>query len=178
MVPLCVDLDGTLIKNDTTYAALFNLLRKNPLNIFRCLAWLLKGRAHCKQQLAQRTELDPKRLPYNLPFLAFLKEEKQKGRLIYLATAADQKIADRIAEHVGLFDGVIASNGNINLKSHAKRAELDKRFGIHQYDYAGNDTPDLIVWKHARKAIVVNASLKLRFMNLCSRKSAHPTDFS
>ena len=165
MIPLCVDLDGTLITNDTAFASVLALLAKNPINIFRVVWWLAQGRAYMKQQLAAHVDLDVSQLSYNLPFLKFLQDEKEKGRKLYLVTASDQKIAKQIADHVGIFDEVMASNGEINLKSNAKREALDQRFGIRGYDYAGNDTPDLKVWKHARTAIVINPSLRLRFRN-------------
>ena len=45
LVPLCVDLDGTLIKTDLVWESLLRLLKQNPLFIFAAPVWLLRGRA-------------------------------------------------------------------------------------------------------------------------------------
>ena len=45
-VPLCVDLDGTLTRTDLLFEAFFVLFKQNPLSIFLCIAWALRGRAY------------------------------------------------------------------------------------------------------------------------------------
>jgi 4-hydroxybenzoate polyprenyltransferase len=50
----------------------------------------------------------------------------------------------------------------MNLKGTHKRDALVRRFGDAGFDYAGNAAEDLHVWRSARKAIVVNPSLRLR----------------
>jgi 4-hydroxybenzoate polyprenyltransferase len=80
---------------------------------------------------------------------------------LVLCTASDQSIANAIAQHLGFFNEVMASNGLINLEGRHKAKALVARFGDKGFDYAGNSVPDLEVWKHARKAIVVNASTRL-----------------
>ena len=78
-----------------------------------------------------------------------------------LATAADQRLANKVAQHVGLFSEVVASNGQMNMRGEEKGRELSKRFGAQQFDYAGNSHVDIPVWRVARRAIVVNASAGL-----------------
>ncbi len=51
--PLVVDLDGTLIKADLMWEAAAALVTRNPFNILRLLLWLMRGLAHCKEQLAK-----------------------------------------------------------------------------------------------------------------------------
>jgi apolipoprotein N-acyltransferase len=77
---------------------------------------------------------------------------------LVLATAFDQKGAMLVANHVGLFDEVLASDGKTNLRGKNKLKVLTKRFGERGFDYAGNSSTDLAVWRGAREAIVVNAS--------------------
>ena len=67
-----------------------------------------------------------------------------------------------MAEHLGLFDEVIASDGSHNLKGEAKARALIERFGLQGFAYVGNDAPDLPVWKAARSAVVVNAPRAIR----------------
>jgi 4-hydroxybenzoate polyprenyltransferase/phosphoserine phosphatase len=156
-VPLCVDLDGTLIKTDVLWESLMLLLKRNPLYLVVLPFWLLRGRAFLKQQIATRTELNPATLPYHSAFLDFLREERRRGRKLVLTTAADGQVAQRVAHHVGLFSEVIASNGETNLRGSNKGRKLVERFGKQGFDYAGNSTVDLPVWREARAAIVVNA---------------------
>ena len=160
-VPLVVDLDGTLIRTDMMWESLSRLLRRNPLAIFQILFWWTRGRALLKQMLAARVTVDPTTLPYNEKFLAWLRTEKSSGRKIILATASDIKMAQPIADHVGLFDEVLASDGKTNLRSENKLRALTEKFGARGFDYAGNSTADFAVWRGSRQAVVVNASRRV-----------------
>lgn len=155
-VPLCVDGDGTLLRTDLLIESAIELLKKNPLCLFAFPVWLARGRAYLKRQIAQRVAIDPALLPYNQRLLELLFAEKNRGRRLVLATAADELLARRIANHIGMFEEVIASDGSINISGHKKRDALVNRFGSGRFDYAGNGYADLEVWRAARHAIVVN----------------------
>jgi 4-hydroxybenzoate polyprenyltransferase/phosphoserine phosphatase len=157
-VPLCVDLDGTLIKSDLLWESLVRLLQRNPLYLPLVPLWLARGRAGLKEQLAARVAVDAARLPYHEPFLEFLREERRSGRPIFLVTASDRRMAEPVAAHLGLFAEVIASDGRTNLRGKNKAAKLVERFGERGFDYAGNSAVDLPVWAQSRRALVVNAS--------------------
>ena len=159
--PLAVDLDGTLALDDTTGICLGLLWRDHPWRLLGLPAWLMRGRAHAKQELARRVELDPSRLRYHLPFLDFLRQERARGRLLALATGSDQRVARRVADHLGLFGEVLASDGCVNLTSSRKAAALVARFGRRGFDYAGNHRKDLPAWRLARHAILVNCPQRL-----------------
>ena len=156
-VPLAVDLDGTLIRTDMMWESLVRLLRKNPFAALISLFVLFRGRAAFKQHVAARVKVDPANLPYHADLIAWLKVQKASGRKLVLATASDINMAAPIAAHIGLFDDVMASDGETNLRNAAKRDALTKRFGERGYDYAGNSTDDLGVWPGTREAVVVNA---------------------
>ncbi|MGP1681635.1 MAG: UbiA family prenyltransferase [Giesbergeria sp.] len=155
--PLVVDLDGTLVYTDTLHEQALALAKAQPLQIFMLPAWLMRGKAHLKQQLALRISLDASTLPYNEMLLDWLKSEKHTGRRLVLCTAADTQTAQAIAQHLGLFDEVIASDGQSNLAAVRKAARLAQQFGHQGFDYAGNSRDDLPVWQAAHQAIVVNA---------------------
>ena len=63
-LPLCVDLDGTLLRSDVLVESIVALLRQKPLYSMRMLPWLLRGRAEFKQAVAENVELNVDRLPY------------------------------------------------------------------------------------------------------------------
>ena len=156
-----VDLDGTLINSDMLHESALRLFRDSPFETFRIPLLLLKGKAFLKKCLASKSDFDPKTLPYNEEFLEWLAQQRAEGRRLVLCTASDQKIADRVAAHVGLFDEVIASDGVVNIAGENKAAALVRRFDHHGYDYAGNSQKDLPVWSQADRAIVVNGSNEL-----------------
>lgn len=154
-VPLCVDLDGTLVKSNLLIETLVGALKHQPLLVFALPLWLARGRAALKQELAQRGYVDVALLPYDEQVLADLRRERLAGRQVFLATAADESIARRIAAHLGLFDGVVGSDGRENLKGEAKARALAERFGEKGFDYIGNDRHDIPVWERSREAIKV-----------------------
>src|SRR4051794_5866528 len=83
--PLVVDLDGSLIRTDTTVENLLAVARR-PLLLLRALFAWRHGRARLKQELAATIEFDPVTLPYNEPLLAYLREQHAAGRVLVLAT--------------------------------------------------------------------------------------------
>jgi 4-hydroxybenzoate polyprenyltransferase/phosphoserine phosphatase len=156
--PLCVDLDGTLTYSDTAWELAIALLKQHP---FACLClpfWLLGGLAHAKAEIARRVSLDWAALPYVEPLLQVLREEKARGRRLILVSGADRRVAAGVADHLGLFEEVLSSDGVTNLVSERKAGLLTERFGHAGFDYAGNCAKDLAVWKHARLAYVVNCA--------------------
>lgn len=161
VVPLCVDLDGTLIRTDMLWESFVRALRQDPLHLFAALAWWCRGRAYLKQQLARRVAVPVETLPYSESFLTFLRAEQAAGRKLVLVTASDIAPARRVADHVGLFSEVMASDGQTNLRGDTKGRKLAERFGKGGFDYAGNSSVDLATWPYGREAVIVNGSPSL-----------------
>jgi 4-hydroxybenzoate polyprenyltransferase len=122
--------------------------------------WLMHGRARLKLEVAQRAPLDPARLPYNTELLRFLQAERRAHRRIFLTTGADSGLAQRIASHLGIFDGVLASDGATNLTRSRKLARLKAQLG--EFDYVGNSRADLPLLSHARLPMLANPTNGLR----------------
>jgi 4-hydroxybenzoate polyprenyltransferase/phosphoserine phosphatase len=160
--PLCVDLDGTLIRSDLLLESALLLAKRNALYLFLALFWLLsRGKAGLKAEIAARVTLKAAVLPYNKELLAWLKSERAQGREIWLCTAANEKLAMTVAEHLDLFDGIIASDRASNVAGQTKADRLLARFGRGGFDYCGNEWRDLAIWRCARGAVVVNAPAAL-----------------
>ena len=157
LCPLVVDLDGTLILTDLLHESVMALLRQAPLEALKIPIWLAQGKARLKAELARRVNIDPATLPYNQPFLAWLRMQQARGRRLILATASDERLAKQVADHLGLFEAVLASDGKTNLAGPNKRQRLVADFGLQGYAYAGNSNADLAVWQGAATAVVVNA---------------------
>jgi 4-hydroxybenzoate polyprenyltransferase len=160
-IPLCIDLDGTLLNSDLLLEAAFAQLKQAPLSVLNWPRWLAEGKANLKAEIAKRVELDTETLPYNQELLTFLREQKEQGRTLVLVTASHRQFAESIADHLGLFDEVLATDGDRNLAGPHKAETLVERYGDRGFDYAGNAAVDLAVWKHARRALVVNAGASI-----------------
>ncbi len=155
-LPLVVDLDGTLVRTDLLVESLFALLKRNSLYILLLPFWLLKGRAWLKRQVSQRVTLDAVALPYNRELIEYLRDQRARGRRLILAAGADERVARQVADHLQLFDMVLASDGSCNLSGRQKRDRLMKEFSRKGFDYAGDAGRDIAVWSAARGAILVN----------------------
>ena len=51
IIPLAVDLDGTLVLTDSLIESALILVKGNPLYLFAMLVWLSRGVAHMKKRL-------------------------------------------------------------------------------------------------------------------------------
>ena len=160
--PLCVDLDGTLVKSDTLVDSLLLLIRSRPLQAVRAPLWLNGGKAAFKAQVGSRVALDVAHLPWNRRLLEYLSEQRAAGRKLYLATGADTRLAHRIADHLGLFEAVLASDGQTNRTGNHKLASLQERFPEEGFDYIGNSRPDAPVLAQCGEAMVANPTRSLR----------------
>ncbi len=162
LVPLVVDLDGTLIKTDLLIESFLTLLSTHPVKALDSLSALGRGKAALKARIACEVMIDPCTLPFNPPLLARLRAEKAAGRLLYLASASDRRYVESVAAHLGLFDGVFASDGETNLVGSAKAKRLCEAFGEGGFDYAGDAMVDVAVWSKAAGALVVCPSHSLK----------------
>ena len=124
---LCVDLDGTLIRTDLLQESLVLLIKDNPFALVRLPFWLLRGKATLKAEIAARVTLDPAALPYNKEFVSWLEAERRAGRSLWLYSAADEQLARRVAEHLGLFDRVLAGDPGTALAGSDKAVFPDRR---------------------------------------------------
>jgi 4-hydroxybenzoate polyprenyltransferase/phosphoserine phosphatase len=177
LVPLCVDLDGTLVKSDTLVDSLLVMARTRPALLLRLPERLLHGKAALKAFISQSIRLDVAHLPYNRKLLTFLHREREQGRTLYLATGADIEVARRVAAHLGIFEAVLGSDGITNLTGKDKldrlRAQLHRLHNSEAFGYIGNALPDLPLLGQSSEPMVANPSLRLR-MALRAR-GIHPT---
>jgi 4-hydroxybenzoate polyprenyltransferase len=161
-VPLCVDLDGTLVKSDTLVDAVLILARQQPGSPLHWPRWVSKGKASFKREVTGRAIIDVEHLPYNQALLEYLREQRALGRRIYLATAADQNFAEQVAAHFGdLFDGVLASDGTLNLAGSNKLRAFQDRFPG-GFTYIGNAMPDRSLLAASVQPMAANPHRSLR----------------
>jgi len=156
-LPFCVDLDGTLVQTDLTFESLLSALKRAPWLLFLVPFWLLKGKSHLKEQLANRARIDTSVLPYNHAVIALVREARSAGRQTVLVTGSHDRLVGPIADQLALFDKVLATQAGSNLIGANKARRLDELFGQGLYEYVANARVDLSVWRHAAAAVTVNA---------------------
>ncbi|GHU29338.1 hypothetical protein AGMMS50256_14010 [Betaproteobacteria bacterium] len=154
-IPLVVDLDGTLTPTDTLVESFIQMVKQSPFDLLRLPLCLMQGRARVKEAIAAHSNIAGELLPYRESFLAYLYEEKQKGRRIVLATAAHRSIAENVAKHLGLFDQVLATEASHNLKGKVKLQAIQEKVG-NVFVYAGDSQADLPIWKASQAAVLVD----------------------
>lgn len=159
--PLCVDLDGTLIEGDTLLISVRHLLRRKPWTVLALPFVLLRGRPALKAFIASQYVPDPAKLVWRAEVLAFIREERSRGRQIILATAAHRRIAEAVVAHLGLFDGLVATDSGANMKGKSKADHLCKSLGTNDFDYIGDSRADLPIFQRARTGYLVAPSAAL-----------------
>ena len=171
-IPLCLDLDGTLLRSDLLIESALALLARNPLWLLLFPWWLLGGKANLKRQIAGRVVTDASHLPFDTRVVALAQEARAAGRPVILCTASDELLARPIVEHLQ-FDGLLASDGATNLSGSRKAQALVERYGDKGFDYAGNASVDLHVWKRARQAIVLGPDALARRASAMAEVGLH-----
>lgn len=159
--PLVVDLDGTLTPADTLVESAILLIKRHPLYLLFFPFWLIQGRAAFKAAIASRTHFSAENLPLRAGLLEYLTAQKSAGRRLVLATAAHQSIAQAVADKTGLFDDVLSSDANNNLKGRNKLVAIQEKVG-HTFAYAGDSQADLPIWKVSSAAVLVNVSSRIK----------------
>jgi phosphoserine phosphatase len=150
LIPLVVDLDGTLIEEDMLIECIRYQVSSNPLSAAAGLASALFGKGAMKEKLARGFVFSPENLSYRNEVLHLIKEARSNGVEVFLATGSVKSIAEPIASHLALFSGVLSSDRELNNTGRKKAQRLTAIFGERGFDYVGNALPDLEVWCSAR----------------------------
>ena len=154
-VPLVVDVDGTLIKTDLLHENVMQFAARHPLELWRLIPWLAKGKPHLKCELAERVPLDMATMPLRAEVVSLIEAAQAEGRPVYLASASEVGLVERLAARIGGIAGVFATGRDQNNAGHAKAARLNAAFGAQGYDYIGDQPVDFAVWESSRGVFAV-----------------------
>jgi 4-hydroxybenzoate polyprenyltransferase/phosphoserine phosphatase len=160
-----VDLDGTLIDTDLLAEMFFQAIKNNPALAAKVPFWLLQGRAEMKCRLAELPFEGMANLPYREEVLARLKQLKQEGGHLVLATASPRALADQVAQELGLFGAVLATDPTCNLKGKKKLQAIEtycREHGFEEFAYFGDSLADIPIWEKATKVLAVAPSARLK----------------
>lgn len=158
-IPLYVDLDGTLLWGDSLHEALARLLTR-PAAWPDVLRALFAGKAAFKQAVSAPAGLRAEALPYREDFLDWLRAQRESGRRLILATGADWAIAKAVADHLGIFDDVLASDGTTNLTGANKLQAIEAHAEGAPFSYAGDGRVDLPIWAAASSVVLVGGGVR------------------
>ena len=160
---LFVDLDGTLIKEDLSDLAFINFLRKHPLKmIFHLIIFLVKGKTYLKKKISENYKVPIEKLTFNKSALKYVRDVKNRHRVIYLISGSHQILIDQIDNHLKIFFESFGTKDNFNLVGMNKVKFINEKLGVNNFDYFGNSKKDLPIWKHCKRIIYTNVSLRLR----------------
>jgi phosphoserine phosphatase len=161
---LFVDIDGTLIRTDLLYESLALLLKQSIGLFLQTLPRLAYGRAAFKKAVSEAVTLEIRQLPFRKEVLEFLAERRLQRRKIILATVADTTLVQSIADELGLFGGILASDGAHNRKGTGKLEAIQgfcREHRYSQFDYLGDSNADLPIWREARGVYIVAPTASL-----------------
>jgi 4-hydroxybenzoate polyprenyltransferase len=155
--PLCVAFDGTLVTTRILSERMAMLFRERPWLALALPLWVLEGRDRLRERLLNVTSLDAASLPYRAPLLAALRLSRESGRTILLAANKDLDVAERVADHLGVFDGICTARGSSRMTAHGLRDALLASYPA-GFDYVGHAQPDLPILAVATRGYLVGAS--------------------
>jgi 4-hydroxybenzoate polyprenyltransferase len=159
--PLYVDLDGTLYPGDTLWDSVALVIQRSLTHVLRLPIVLFRGPLPAKTWLAEQAVPDATLLPYRTELVELCRLERERGRRVVLATAAHHRIAKAVADHLGCFDAVIASD-TVNRKGAAKLSAIQGDTASQAFLYAGDSEPDRRIWSSSRGALAAGRAARWR----------------
>jgi len=156
---LFVDLDGTLIKEDLSNLAFSHSLKNYPLKtLFYLLVFLFKGKPYLKDKISKNFDIPFENLTYNKAAFDFIREVKNRHRVVYLISGSHQILVDQMGKYLNIFFESFGTRDNFNMVGSNKVQFIKENLKIHDFDYLGNSHKDLPIWKYTKRAIHTNAS--------------------
>ena len=160
---LFVDLDGTLIKEDLSDLAFANSLKTNPLMlIFYIIVFLFKGKSYLKEKISKNYIVPIEKLNFNNAALDYIRDVKNRHRVVYLISGSHQLLVDQIDRHLRIFFESFGTNIDFNMVGKNKVEFINNELKILEFDYLGNSKQDLPIWEYTKKIIFTNVSKDLR----------------
>ena len=159
-----VDLDGTLIKQDSTLMCLYQYwTQKGTLCVLSLLMEHRFNRFKIKSQISKELDLDEIKWDFDLKLVQLLEESSGKGCRIYLVTASSEEVANYFLSRFAFFSAAFFSTGSKSMKGLAKY-ELMREKSRHNFFYFGDAIIDLRVWRKIGHANISRKNIKLRIL--------------
>lgn len=165
-LPVCIDLDFTLIRTSSLYFFFPRVLFGVPQ--FLCAySWTW---AEFKTWMALNYPIDVTSLPYRIVLLELCRLCVARNVPVILATGAALETARSVSKHLNCFHDIVASTKEIHCVGKHKAEALVKRYGKNNFHYFGDSMQDLFVWQEANTTIVLDPSPS--FKRVVTQRSA------
>ncbi|WP_165075765.1 MULTISPECIES: haloacid dehalogenase-like hydrolase [unclassified Desulfovibrio] len=148
-IPLVLDLDGTLLRVDSSRHFLKEACLAGDANIFAAF-W--KGVPWLKAYLASRYAHTLAPSYWNEPLMRIAEAYRERGAEVWLVTASHVLLAKKVFHQFSFLTHFAGSTRLQRLKGATKARWLNARFGTGGYDYAGDCANDVPCWNSARIA--------------------------
>ncbi len=149
LIPICVDLVGTLTAINPRHENLLSLAKTSPRALM--IAFCQKFNGTTRAPLVPAIENywgETESIPLRQNVINWLKVQRTNGHRLFLI-ATNRRLAEKIEARLALFDEIFANE-----------AELVTRFGEKNFDCVGSGLTKKTLWQVSRQAIVVgNPSL-------------------
>ena len=160
---LFVDLDGTLIKEDLSDMAFFHSLKNYPFKtLFYLFIFLFKGKSYLKEKISKNFIIPLADLTFNKAALDYIREVKNRHRVVYLISGSHQKLVDQMDKFFNIFFESFGTKDNFNMVGKNKVKFIKENLNIHDFDYLGNSKKDLPIWEYTQNIIYTNSSNNLK----------------
>ena len=150
-IPLVLDLDGTLLRVDSSRYFLKNACLAGDARI---LAGIWKGIPWLKAYLASRYAPGLAPRHWNEGVVNLAASYRERGAEVWLVTASHALLAKKVFQRFSFLTAFAGSTKRQRLKGAAKARWLVAKFGAGGYDYAGDCAADVPCWNTARIAWV------------------------
>ena len=162
---LFVDLDGTLIKEDLSYLAFMDYLKKKPFKtLYHLIVFVFKGKPYLKEIISKDFRVPIESLTFNKGALDYVRDIKNRHRVVYLISGSHQILVDQFQNHLKIFFEAFGTNKKFNMVGQNKVKFINESLNINNFDYLGNSKKDLPIWNYCKRIIYTNVSDQLRIV--------------
>ena len=158
---LIVDLDKSLLKIDLFKELLGKSLLNKPWLFCKTAFMAITSRAKAKIFISKEFKIEWHTLPFDNRVINIIANYREKGYQIILATGAPDCYARPIANYLGLFDKVIATDIDINNVGGNKLEAIKNEVGD-DFIYLGDSVKDLPIWLYCKKSILVRDNINIK----------------
>ncbi len=152
--PLVIEAEGAFLLTDLGWESFWAGMGQAPLRTLGIVARSVFARRRLRARLAQAVTLRSDLLPVNPDVAAMAAAARAEGQEVFLASGADSRLVQPVAEAHGL-DGSLASDGERILVGADKATALVEAFGERGFYYATGSRGDLAVMNRAAHVILV-----------------------
>jgi len=143
---ICIDLDRTFIKNDSTIVIFRQFIAKNGIRVL-LHDFVLFRVNFLKEFIAERTELEYIDFCVDYDIVRYILELKSLGFQVHLVTGSNSIIANHFFKKFDFFDFLHCSSLNLKLKGRNKANYLKYYFKEEKFIYIGDSYKDIHVWR-------------------------------